>query len=160
MCYKDIREKVKRIKNQYESCNPLTIIKELNIVPAFFAQDIADELPDGCYFKSEGIAFILIDSTLNEHERNITYAHELGHAILHPDVDTLTLEKYNKNLVQKYENEANIFAAELLLDDNICHNYQGYSAHEIAKSEYVSVELVRYKYNSLYKSNFTFKNYA
>lgn len=106
MCYKDIREKVKRIKNQYESCNPLTIIKELNIVPAFFAQDIADELPDGCYFKSQGIAFILIDSTLNEHERNITYA------------------------------------------------------HEIAKSEYVSVELVRYKYNSLYKSNFTFKNYA
>jgi Zn-dependent peptidase ImmA (M78 family) len=160
LCYKDIKEKVKRIKKQYEGCNSLEIIKELNIITGFFAEGVADELPDGCYFKSEGLAFILIDSNLNEHQRNITYAHELGHAVLHPDIDTLYLEKYDKILVQKYKNEANIFAAELLLDDTIFGDYDGYSDYEIAQSEYVSVELVRHKCNNMYQSNFTLPNYV
>lgn len=51
-------------------------------------------------------------------------AHELGHAIMHPDANTPFLRKCTGLLISKMEIEANKFAAELLIDDEVFLEFQ------------------------------------
>jgi len=48
----------------------------------------------------------------------------------------------------KLEKQANLFAAELLLDDNIFSNYYNYSLEYISKCECVSSKFVQYKFEN------------
>ncbi len=63
--------------------------------------------------------FIFISNELCPQEERQVIAHELGHAILHVD---LTISYYTENHLQvknKFEIEANKFAAELLIPDDL-----------------------------------------
>lgn len=62
---------------------------------------------------------IHINCNLDEHLKEFTCAHELGHAILHPDASTPFLRSQTLFSVDKLEIEANTFAAELLIPDEI-----------------------------------------
>ncbi len=104
------------------------------------------------YEKFEGIQYIYINTKLCDFERRMTLAHELGHSILHPDVDTFELKKVAPHFLAKYENEANIFAAEFLLGDDILEKYPCESIYDIAREECVSVDLVKLKLSNLDKS--------
>ena len=61
----------------------------------------------------------MINSDLSREFQRVICAHELGHAVLHNDVagvkDFHDFSMFNMN--SQRENEANIFAAELLLED-------------------------------------------
>ena len=65
------------------------------------------------------IRCIVINSDLSRELQRVICAHELGHAVLHNDVagvkDFHDFSMFNMN--SQRENEANIFAAELLLED-------------------------------------------
>ncbi|MEG1310910.1 MAG: ImmA/IrrE family metallo-endopeptidase [Romboutsia sp.] len=92
MNFNDIREKVRIIKKYYPGLSAFEVLEELKIITGFLDNNIETALPEGCYFKLDNIKFVLIDPSLNEYERNRVYAHELGHALLHPNVNTLRLE--------------------------------------------------------------------
>lgn len=64
-------------------------------------------------------------------------AHELGHAILHPDIDIAT---YSSKLLNKgkLERQANYFATKLLDIRISSSTFEGYSVEEIAKELYVA----------------------
>ncbi len=163
MCIRDIKEKVRRLKYCFDTNNPIDLIKELGIISYILDDDelkyhidndddyYNEETINGCYFETDGLKFIFINSKLNEQERKITYAHELGHSILHPDLNTLYFFKYTNSKVFRYENEADIFSAELLLDDDIFEKYKDVSIYEIAMYENVSTDLVELKYKNLDK---------
>lgn len=160
MRIRGIKEKVRRLKYCYDTNNPLEIIKELQIVHSILDENelrshinkddnyLKEKIINGCYFKSKNIKFILINSSLDDIERRNAYAHELGHSILHPDLNTFYLYKYTNANIRKYENEADIFASELLLDDDIFEKYEGLSIYDIARYENVSVELVELKFKN------------
>lgn len=81
MSIKSIVEKLIRI---HESNCPFQIAKALKI------QLIYEELGNimGYFSRDSRFKFIHINQNLNEIDRKLTCAHELGHAILHLDVNT------------------------------------------------------------------------
>ncbi len=65
---------------------------------------------------ADGVS-VVISNTLRSPDDRACAAHELGHALLHRGVNTFFLSE-NTNLVcGRYEREADLFAAALLLDE-------------------------------------------
>ena len=75
----------------------------------------------------------------------ITCAHELGHALFHSRLNILFLEKKTFAVTNKFELEANYFAASLLIDDINEKDYCCMTIEQIASSLNMPVELVRLK---------------
>ena len=141
-----IKEIVRRLKIIYGDDSPLEIIKKRNIVLCYLDEKSVSK---GAYKKFLGTQFIYINTGLSFFEKRLTYTHELGHSVIHPDVDTFELKRTDPISLTKYENEANLFAAEFLLEDDILYKYPGESIYDIARKECVSVELLKLKINNL-----------
>lgn len=71
----------------------------------------------GYYIKSYRIKQIYLNCNMEEHEERYVLAHEIGHAIMHPNSNTPFLRKNTYFSVDKLEIQANKFAIELLLPD-------------------------------------------
>lgn len=127
-----IKEIVRRLKIIYGDDSPLEIIKKRNIVLCYLDEKSVSK---GAYKKFLGTQFIYINTGLSFFEKRLTYTHELGHSIIHPDVDTFELKRTDPISLTKYENEANLFAAEFLLEDDILDKYPGESIYDIARKE-------------------------
>lgn len=84
--------------------------------------------------KKYRIKIIHINSSLSESEQRFACAHELGHALLHPDANTPFLTKYTYLSVDKYEIEANKFALELLVPDELLLEYQDCTIDQVARA--------------------------
>ena len=91
---------------------------------------------NGYYTKKYRIKHIHINERLSEPEQRFACAHELGHALLHPDSNTPFLTQNTYLSVDKLESEANKFAVEFLIPDDILCEYvydYGYTAEQIAR---------------------------
>lgn len=91
------------------------------------------------------IKFIHLNQQLNKKDSIYTCSHELGHAILHPYVNTPFLKRYTLFSTAKIEREANTFAVELLLPDSLLQDYSDCSLNNIAKCVGVPDKLVEFK---------------
>jgi Zn-dependent peptidase ImmA (M78 family) len=92
--------------------------------------------------------FIFISNNLCRQEEIQVIAHELGHVILHTK---LTASYYTENhLMNKdqIEYQANKFAAELLIPDDV-EIFEGMTTREIACSLEVSEKLLQLKYKDV-----------
>ena len=98
-------------RNPYELCNELGVRIRL--------KDLGKDIK-AYYFYQSRIRNIVINRRVSEMARRILAAHELGHDRLHKDVAMLKgfqeIELFDA--AQPAEFEANIFAAELLIDDD------------------------------------------
>ncbi|QIZ69063.1 ImmA/IrrE family metallo-endopeptidase [Geobacillus subterraneus] len=74
------------------------------------------------------IQIIHINDELDEPTQRFVCAHELGHAVLHPELSTSFLRKNTLFCMDKVEREANEFAVELLLSDDVLYTYRGTDA--------------------------------
>ena len=63
-----------------------------------------------------------------------TCAHELGHSILHPNVNPPFLRKHTLFSIDKIERQANAFAVELLLPDEFLDECSDINFATVAKS--------------------------
>lgn len=71
----------------------------------------------GYYNTVYGFKFIHINKNLSEREEKIVAAHELGHALLHPEHCTPFMRANTYYSINKFEIEANVFAVDLLISD-------------------------------------------
>lgn len=71
----------------------------------------------GYYFKKYRIKQIILHNDLSESDERFVLAHEIGHAVLHEDVNTPFLMGNTLFSKNKFEREANLFAIELLVPD-------------------------------------------
>mgnify|MGYP000473821224 FL=1 len=69
----------------------------------------------GYYSKKFRIKQIVLNCNLTENDERFVLAHELGHAIMHENLNTPFLMENTLFSKNKYENEANLFAIELFL---------------------------------------------
>jgi Zn-dependent peptidase ImmA (M78 family) len=103
----------------------------------------------GFILKSNRIIAITINSDLPPVIQKIIVAHELGHAILHKNSGVLAFHEVTLfDDSSMYEKDANLFAAEYLLDDNsvldtLNADNTSYSA---AAALYVPTELLDFKF--------------
>lgn len=86
---------------------------------------------------------IHINSELDEPMQRFVCAHELGHAVLHPNANTPFLRANTLFSIDRIEREANKFAVELLMPDELLREYQ--TIYEAAKACSVPIELARLK---------------
>lgn len=111
-----IKDKVNQLKMKYDTGNPFDLAKKMGIVVRFV--DLGSVL--GFHVRHLRCSIIHINESATEEEQLFTCAHELGHAVLHPNVNTPFLKSYSYLSTQKIELEANMFAIELLFTkDNI-----------------------------------------
>ncbi|OMD31335.1 ImmA/IrrE family metallo-endopeptidase [Paenibacillus odorifer] len=108
-----IKSAVNRLTKQYKTNDPFQLAKQMGI--PVILEPLGDMF--GYYNKVLRNKMIHINEILPCVERRYTCAHELGHAVLHPDVNTPFLRKNTLFSVDRIEREANRFAVELLIPD-------------------------------------------
>lgn len=109
----NLKDTILRMTKKYNTSDPFEIADALNISVYF------EELGtiNGYYNKPLRMKQIHINQNLNEQDAKFTCAHELGHAILHPNASTPFLRSKTFLSVDKLEIEANSFAVNLLISD-------------------------------------------
>lgn len=116
----DIKEYVLNIIEKYKTTDPFKIAKEKNIIVLF--EDLGNTL--GFYNTYKRFKFIHINNQIDEITQRFVCAHELGHAVLHPKANTPFLRNQTFFSVDRLEIEANTFAVELLLTDEMISAYE------------------------------------
>lgn len=125
----DIRIKVACLKKKYGTSNPFKLAASMGIMVLY--EDLGSM--HGYYNKPFRIKQIHINQNLPEHLQAYTCAHELGHAVYHPDSNTPFLRGSTMLSVNKMEMEANKFAVELLISDEDLERYREYSLEQISR---------------------------
>lgn len=108
-----VRKKALACKRKFNTSDPFKLAKALGI--EVMVCDIASRL--GCYMYLKRSKCIWINESLEGNERTFVMAHEVGHAVLHPKENCYFLRNQTF-LNTRIEQEANAFAAELLISDD------------------------------------------
>lgn len=136
-----VKEEAEKLMNMFSSNDPFYIAKCSGILIDY--ADLGETL--GFYFRNCRIKVININHHLDEIMQRYVCAHELGHAILHPDANTPALRRSTFFSVDKIEIEAHKFAVEMLIPDNQINEYMKLSIYEIAGIFGVPKELAHLK---------------
>ena len=141
----DIQKIVSYYVNKFETRNPFEIASNLKIEVQI--GPLGSRC--GCYMYLKRHRCIFLNENLEEHERRLVMAHELGHAIMHRKENCYFIRHKTLFLSDRIEIEANRFAAELLVPDDLIYRteYEGFTARQIAYAEGLNEELLRLKFN-------------
>ncbi len=137
-----IRQCVRHLIQQWGTSDPLQLCECLHIHVYFC------ELPRevrGFYHEIRGIQILYINQELSAEEQREVCGHELGHAVLHRGINTLFLDETGCMNQGKFEREADLFCAELLVEEA----QEGETAEWIAHRCGVSEQLVKLKYHMM-----------
>lgn len=139
-----IKHIVKGLIETYNTRNVYELIELLGITL------IKKELPariKGSFFRDMfNCEFIFVSNNLCDQEEKIVIAHELGHTILHVNLKTSNYTSSHLLVKNKIEIQANKFAAELLIPDDINLNIDSVTICQLACYLEVSEELVKLKF--------------
>lgn len=116
----NIKGIIKELTQKYQTNDPFKIAKAKNIYLRY--HDLVNTYGFYCTYKR--VRMIHINNRLDEHLQRFVCAHELGHAVLHPNANTPFLRKNTFFSVDKIEVEANYFAVHLLLSNEDLKNYE------------------------------------
>lgn len=86
----------------------------------------------GFYMFLKNHKCVFLNEDLEEHERTLVMAHELAHSIMHRKENCYFIRNRTLMLTSKIEIEANTFAAELLIPDEIIMENPGLTRAQIA----------------------------
>lgn len=136
-----IKQKANSMARKYNSRNPLEIIKNLNVILVYYP--LKDVRGFYQFFQRNNI--IYIDDNLPENEQIVVCAHELGHMLLHKNSNALFMDTRTHFVTTKYENEANTFAAELLIPDSIILENPGMTKNQIARLTGYDEKIMEFK---------------
>ncbi|AZV58859.1 ImmA/IrrE family metallo-endopeptidase [Clostridium sp. AWRP] len=146
-----IKTIVTRLIKTYRTDNPFELCDFLSI--KIMKSNLGNEIKGFFQRTANGYNIIHLNSRLDNNEIKYICAHELGHAVLHPDL-SIRFFMINKLQVKtKYEVQADKFAAELLLPNRLDCDYKNMNIYQLSSCFRVPKELVKYKYRrvSLYE---------
>lgn len=135
----NIRETIIKLERKYKTRNPYELARSMGI--AILLENLGNI--NGYYNKQLRQKQIHINCNLPEHLQTLTCAHELGHAIMHPNANTPFLRSFTYLPVNKMEIEANKFAVELLVSDDIILEFQNFTIDQIARITGYGEELIK-----------------
>lgn len=119
MIYKEVYDAVNMIKAKYDEKDPKKLCGLMNIILVPKKWGTAPDCIKGFYTVRNRIKAIAYNCDLPEPVQNIIICHEIGHSVLHKGQGTATFSDvtlFDTNSIM--ENEANLFAAEFMLDDD------------------------------------------
>lgn len=140
---------VKQMVKKYATNDPYSLCRAMKIFLLHAPMGTAPDACKGFYLLQSRQQAIMLNSDLCEEMQNMVAAHEIGHVVLHRKASGISsfhdFTIFDKASV--YEFEANIFAAELLLDDRSVLNllYEELSFFGAASQLNVPPELLDFK---------------
>lgn len=111
--YQKINSKLQRLIKHYDTRDPYLLARCMDI--CVFTEPLGSLR--GYYTRSYRIKSIHINESLEPAARLVTCAHELGHSLFHPNVNTAFLTNCTSLRIKTYELEANYCARLLLLPE-------------------------------------------
>ena len=141
---RDIKKIANRYVRKYNTRNPFELAAYLNVQVQI--GNLGSRA--GCYMFLKNHKCIFLNENLSELEKRVVMAHELGHAILHRKENCYFIRNKTFLLTSKNEVEANKFAAELLLPDDLFLDNKDYTLVQIARLTGYSEKLVELKFNA------------
>lgn len=144
-----IKKIVQDLINKYQTNDFAVITKQMNV--QILEHDLHDEIY-GFYCHIRKNRFIFINSNLPERKKKFVCVHELGHIILHPDINTLFMRNNTYFSIDKIEHQANLFAIEFLISDELAKKYitDNLTIYQIAALHDIPVNLVELKFKRLF----------
>lgn len=139
-----INKKVNYLKKKFKTSDPFELCECLGI--KVFFEDLGKNT-NGFFQAAPRNKIIHINSRLSDIDKFFTCAHELGHAIFHYKSNVLFLEKNTFLSTNKYEIEADLFAAELLISDDFLSEYEDFSLDSIANSVGIDYKYLKLKFD-------------
>lgn len=138
-----VKKKVTALIRKYGTRDPFKLAEALGIIVVIGKMGNIS----GAYLYHERQRAIFLNEDLDEFEKLVVMAHELGHAILHKYENCYFIKNKTLLLTSKLEIQANCFAAELLIDETaISSSYlEQITLDEVACHFCVPVELVKLK---------------
>ena len=136
----NVRARVQALIKKYRTRDPFEMIQEMNAILVYYPLD------DGVrgfyqYFKRNNI--IYIGEHLSRHNQAFVLAHEIGHMTMHRTANAIFMDTRTQFNTRKYEIQADKFAVELLIPDEIIlDNYQ-LTESQLARLTGYSEELIR-----------------
>lgn len=139
-----IKDIVVKLTEKYNTNDPFKLAKLMKIQVVFL--DLHHEIR-GFYKYDRRNKYIFINNNLSETEQRFVCGHEIGHVEMHPRVNALFLRDKTFQSIDRIEIEANTFAVELLLPDEvICeHKEFNLTLNEIANIYGVPKEVAHLK---------------
>lgn len=155
----EIVSRANKLVNMYGTRDPFQIAKRLNIIIKYCKLGRLR----GAYKVINRIGIIFINEELDETEQRIVLLHELGHDRLHKTEAMVTggfkeFQIFNMTR-QRMEYEANIFAAQLELDDTEFLEYSecGYDVQQIASAMNSDINLISLKADIMIAQGYRFR---
>ena len=125
----NIRQRVDKLVRLHQTRNPFEIIKGMNVILVFHPLEGIRGFYQ--YFQRNNI--IYIDENLPKSEQIFVCAHELGHMILHKESNALFMDSKTHLNVNSYEIEANKFAMELLISDEVLEENREFMIEQLSR---------------------------
>lgn len=125
----DIKKKADSLVRKYRTRNPFEIIQGLNVILVF--APLIDTRAFYQYFQRNNI--IYIDENLSRHEQMFECAHEMGHMFLHKKANTIFMDTRTGFNTNKFEKEADTFAMDLLIGDEVLAEYRDYDTEQLSR---------------------------
>ena len=125
----NIKKKADELARRFQTRNPFDIIRGLNVILVF--APLIGTRAFYQYFQRNNI--IYIDENLSRHEQMFECAHEMGHMFLHKKTNAIFMDTRTGLNTNRYEKEADTFAMDLLVGDNILAEYQEYSMEQLSR---------------------------
>lgn len=111
----DIKERANRLAKIYKTRDPFEVIRGLNIIlimcPLVGVKGFYQ------HFQRNNINYI--DEKLPRNDKIFVCAHELGHMFLHKKANAIFMDTMTHFNTRKYEYEADKFAMEFLVSDDM-----------------------------------------
>lgn len=142
-----IKDTVKKLIKKYHTRDPFELAECLNI--KILEEPLGTNIK-GFYQACPKNRIIHLNENLDANEKTFICSHELGHAVLHTKLNILFLERNTFCVKSKFEIEANRFASDLIIPDDLISHYPSYfNLEQIAASEGLPIELLELKFKDL-----------
>lgn len=124
----DIKKRVNQLVRKYGTRNPLEIAERMGCIIVRYPL----EGVRGFYHYFQRNHIIYVDDRLPDHMILFVIAHELGHLFLHKKSNAIFMDTRTHFVKSKYENEANLFAMDLLISDKDIEGHLDYTTSQLS----------------------------
>lgn len=138
---RDVKRLVAYYVRKFDTRNPFELADHLNVE----VQTGPLGSRAGCYMFLKNHKCIFLNENLEERERTLVMAHELAHSIMHRKENCYFIRNKTLMLTSKIEIEANKFAAELLIPDNLMIENPGMTKTQIARLAGYNEKIMEFK---------------
>ena len=156
-----IYSKAMQLKEKYKTNDPFELLDALNATVVYSQKYGRDGLKGFCT-RINRFWYVMINDRLPAPEKKVTAGHEAGHIVIHPEI--LKCGAFQDadiyNAKGREEREANLFAADYILDDDEVYDLThscGADFFSVAKSLYVPEPFLAFKLYSMVSRGYSMR---